>query len=64
MMLMWPTALSGGTGTDKLTFEPDATTTRVMIVTLLWRLEGSPDMRDAQWFEDVLVGQWYADAIA
>ena len=45
-------------------FNPGGTTTRAMIVTILWRLEGSPDMRDAQWFEDVPVGQWYSEAIA
>ncbi len=45
-------------------FAPNGITTRAMIVTILWRLEGSPNMRDAQWFEDVPVGQWYSDAIA
>ncbi len=54
--------LMQGVGNNQ--FNPNGTTTRAMIVTILWRLEGSPDMRDAQWFEDVPVGQWYSDAIA
>ncbi|MBQ9932551.1 MAG: S-layer homology domain-containing protein, partial [Ruminiclostridium sp.] len=54
--------LMNGIGDNQ--FNPSGTTTRAMIVTILWRLEGSPDMRDALWFEDVPVGQWYSDAIA
>jgi len=53
--------LMNGIGDNQ--FNPGGTTTRAMIVTILWRLEGGPDMRDAQWFEDVPVGQWYSDAI-
>jgi len=54
--------LMKGTATDK--FEPNANLTRAMLVTILYRAEGEPEMKDAQWFEDVAKGQWYSDAVA
>ena len=36
-------------GTSDNTFEPDLTTTRGMIVTILYRLEGSPTIEDEIW---------------
>jgi len=35
-----------------------------MMITVLYRAEGEPEMKDAQWFEDVEKGQWYSDAVA
>lgn len=52
--------LMNGTGSDK--FSPDMTTDRAMIVTILWRLEGSPDV-DGVEFTDVAEGMWYTAAI-
>lgn len=55
--------LMGSTSTSKLTFEPDLTTSRAMIVTILWRLEGEPVANYAMDFEDVAADQWYTEAI-
>jgi len=49
-------------GTSDSTFEPNETTTRGMIVTLLWRLEGMPDSTDST-FIDVKEGQYYSKAV-
>ena len=45
-------------------FGPDVTTSRAMIVTILYRLEGSPAVSGANPFDDVEEGSWYADAVA
>ncbi len=50
-------------GTTEMTFAPNATTTRGMIVTILYRLEGEPAVSDGS-FTDVASGAYYADAIA
>lgn len=51
-------------GTSATTFEPGATTTRGMVVTVLYRLEGSPT--EAGWspFTDVDPGMYYAPPVA
>lgn len=49
-------------GTSATMFQPDATTTRGMIVTMLYRLEGEPSA-DASAFTDVAADAWYADAV-
>ncbi len=54
--------LMDGVGTGL--FAPNATTSRAMIVTILWRLQGSPEAEAAEMFTDVAPGDWYADAIA
>ena len=52
-------------GTSGTTFEPDTTTSRGMIVTVLYRLEGAPhSLRCLRLFTDVADGQYYADAVA
>ena len=50
-------------GTSSITFEPFLTTTRSMMVTILWRLEGEPLVDDAAAFEDVEKDTWYTEAI-
>lgn len=44
-------------GTSETTFGPDAETTRGMIVTILWRLEGTPAPASTPTFADVTNGQ-------
>ena len=44
-------------------FAPYRTTSRAMIVTILWRMEGSPVVNYAMTFEDVPDGQWCTEAI-
>ena len=53
--------IMNGTGGGK--FEPGATATRAMIVTMLWRMEGEPGADYAMTFADVESGAWYAGAV-
>lgn len=50
-------------GTSASTFEPGVTTTRGMVVTILYRLEGQPNVFGSV-FPDVASGQYYTDAVA
>lgn len=53
-------------GTSSNTFSPDVTTTRGMLVTILWRLAGSPNIEDEIWgypFKDVDANAYYATAV-
>ena len=50
-------------GTSTTTFAPDATTSRSMIATILWRMAGSPVVNYLMTFSDVEQGQWYSEAI-
>ena len=50
-------------GTSATTFAPDATTSRSMIATILWRIAGSPVVDYAMDFADVPQGQWYSEAV-
>jgi hypothetical protein len=45
------------------TFQPTGTMTRAMLVTVLWRLDGSDDSFSANRFSDVVAGQWYSTAV-
>ena len=49
-------------GTSYTEFSPKENITRAMIVTMLWRLEGSPASVGAQ-FKDVKADSYYADAV-
>lgn len=53
--------MMAGTAAD--VFAPNTTTTRAMIVTILYRLEGSPAVTGTNAFVDVPAGQWYTDAV-
>lgn len=50
-------------GIGSTTFAPDATTSRAMIATILWRMAGSPAVNGSIGFSDVADGQWYSEAI-
>ena len=50
-------------GTGEGTFSPNLPTGRGMLVTILYRLAGSPAAGSAS-FTDVAKGQWYADGVA
>lgn len=51
-------------GTSGSTFAPDTTTSRGMIVTILYRLDGTQAVSGTSGFADVAAGQYYADAVA
>ena len=50
-------------GTSTTMFSPNTTTTRGMIVTILYRLEGEPSVSDNCHFADVKSGSYYEKAI-
>ncbi|WP_419007074.1 S-layer homology domain-containing protein [Evtepia gabavorous] len=52
------------TGVSADRFAPASTTTRGMIVTILYRLENEPEVSGGSAFTDVENGAWYADAVA
>ena len=51
------------TGTSETEFSPSGATTRGMIVTILWRVEGEPVVEGKD-FEDVASDAWYSKAVA
>ena len=51
-------------GVSTATFAPDQSTTRAMVVTILYRLEGEPGAPRNIAFADVAPGLWYTDAIS
>lgn len=55
--------IMGSTRTDALTFEPASPCTRAMIVSVLYRLEGSPATMFEGRFSDVPAGKWYSTAV-
>jgi len=50
-------------GTSDKAFEPEASMTRAMLVTVLYRLEGKPAVTGSNGFADVSNGDWYSDAV-
>ena len=44
-------------------FLPDGSTTRAQLVTILWRLEGSPETTGTVRFGDTAGGAWYTEAV-
>ncbi len=52
------------TGTSNTLFSPGLTTTRGMIVTILYRMEGSPEAPGWTPFADVAQGKYYAEPVA
>lgn len=51
-------------GVSPTRFQPNGTMSRAMVATVLWRLEGEPEMENTAVFRDVPTGQWYSEAIA
>ncbi len=59
----WALEKSVMNGTGEKTFEPMTATTRAMIVTMLWRMEGSPVVNYQMSFKDVPDDEWYTEPI-
>lgn len=51
-------------GTSQTEFSPNANTTRGMIVTILYRLEDSPEVENVSPFSDVPADEWYTNAVS
>lgn len=54
--------LMNGTGNGR--FSPQESTSRAMIVTILYRMSGEPKVSGGSGFTDVPEGQWYSSAVA
>ena len=64
VIYVYANGLMTGTSTNPMLFSPNATLTRAMIVTILYRHAGSPNVSGlANPFNDVAEGQWYTNAI-
>ena len=50
-------------GTTPTTFSPNQNLSRAMLVTILWNMEGRPDVNGTNKFPDVKNEAWYTDAI-
>lgn len=50
-------------GTSDTTFSPDDYTTRAAVMTMLYRMNGSPESGAADIFSDVPFGEWYTNAV-
>ena len=61
IMYVTENGLMNGTSADK--FAPAETMTRAMVVTVLHRLQGAPQMKYDDTFSDVKANKWYTDAI-
>ena len=61
VMSMYEKGLMGGT--SDTAFSPDLTTTRGMIVTILYRMENSPAVSGKSSFQDVKADAYYNDAV-
>ena len=59
---VYANGIMDGTSSDR--FAPNAPLTRAMIVTILYRMDGSPAMAGASDFKDVDSNKWFAKAVA
>jgi hypothetical protein len=50
-------------GTSDTTFGPNGYLTRAMMVTILYRLAGTPEIAGEDAFSDVTTGQWYTASV-
>ncbi|MBQ7871465.1 MAG: S8 family serine peptidase, partial [Oscillospiraceae bacterium] len=51
-------------GVSETVFDPNGNLTRAMMVTVLYRAAGAPEVENASRFTDVAADQWYSDAVA
>ena len=58
---VWSKGLMAGTGSAS--FTPDGAATRGQIVTILWRMAGSPQVNFLMDYSDVDPAAWYAEAV-
>lgn len=50
-------------GTSETMFSPDIPMTRTMLVTMLYRMAGEPEVQGGSRYTDVAVGSWYENAV-
>ena len=59
----WAIAQGVMNGVGNNSFDPNGSTTRAMVVTMIWRLAGEPENKTNAGFRDVKDGAWYAQAV-
>lgn len=62
--VLWAAENGIANGTDAVHFTPGGICTRAEAVTLLWRVAGSPEVKDGNTFSDVKKGSYYEKAVA
>ena len=62
--VMWANTNKLMSGSSEVVFEPNATMTRAMLLTVLHRFAGMPEPNKKSTFADVSDGIWYANAVA
>ncbi len=50
-------------GTSETKFSPDIPMTRAMLVTMLYRMAGEPEVKEQSRYSDVAVGSWHEKAV-
>lgn len=50
-------------GVEANVFSPNTNMTRAQLVTVLYRLDGAPEVEGTNPFQDVIAGKWYTDAV-
>ena len=58
---VWKHSLMSGTADNR--FDPEITTTRAMIVMVLYNFEGKPEVKGKSSFKDVPKGEWFDAAV-
>ncbi len=61
--ICWAVENSIMNGMDKTSFQPNGTTTRAQLATVLFRISGEVKPAKAAGYKDVAAGSWYADAV-
>ena len=61
--VLWATKQGIATGVSEGKFGPNQPVTRGQVVTMLWRMEGSPKASGSGGFSDVKSGVYYAEAV-
>ena len=52
-----------GTSTDGKMFSPNTPVNRAMLITILWRIEGCPNVENSTVFNDIPADEWYTNAV-
>ncbi|MDR1560702.1 MAG: S-layer homology domain-containing protein [Clostridiales bacterium] len=63
VLFAYSNGLLAGTSVNPPLFSPNMNATRGMIATLIYRMEGSPDVSAENPFSDIAAGAWYANAV-
>jgi len=63
VLYLYKNEIMNGMDTELGLFSPDTELSRAMLVTILWRMNGSPVVNYLMQFEDVPADTWYTEAV-